>query len=323
MKDKLNLTFRVLGLFNRGFYAKQIADKLKISSARVSQVKSWLEKNGYITREVRSSVMILKLTERGENAIKKHKLNLTPYRMHDKSEAHDIFIKIPILKRPPSEIEGFWDSVNDKLPNQIQRFKTIRKPHRITWRETISKGKNSLCIQASHRPLKSVNEVTNLVNRLTFYTVSYFADLGYVLDWGNTSLENIHITTRDEDSMELSQKGNQFKVFLGRPRSKFYPKDPKQEAYVEIDGTPNPEGNWESNDRKHAELRAVMPEMVNKMLMLQERQIEQMSVYAEHLNAHIPVLKGMDKLLKKLDKRISQRSLKEFPECSKNKAGGL
>ena len=39
---------------------------------------------------------------------------------------------------------------------------------------------------------------------------------------------------------------------------------------------------------------------------------EQMATYAEHLNAHIPVLKGMEKLIRKMDRRISQRKLGEF-----------
>ena len=37
-----------------------------------------------------------------------------------------------------------------------------------------------------------------------------------------------------------------------------------------------------------------------------------MTVYAKHLNAHIPVLKGMDKLLKNLDSKIGQSDLGNF-----------
>jgi len=43
-----------------------------------------------------------------------------------------------------------------------------------------------------------------------------------------------------------------------------------------------------------------------------ERLTEQMAIYAEHLNAHIPVLKGMERMIKKLDKRLSQRKVGEF-----------
>ena len=51
---------------------------------------------------------------------------------------------------------------------------------------------------------------------------------------------------------------------------------------------------------------------LGKILEVMEKQAEQLAVYGKHLNAHIPVLKGMDKLIKKLCKRIDQRNIREF-----------
>lgn len=51
---------------------------------------------------------------------------------------------------------------------------------------------------------------------------------------------------------------------------------------------------------------------LEKILNVMEKQAEQLAVYGEHLNAHIPVLKGMDKLLKNLDSKIGQTNIMEF-----------
>lgn len=57
-----------------------------------------------------------------------------------------------------------------------------------------------------------------------------------------------------------------------------------------------------------SEIRGLLIQTVG----LQQQQARQISDYATHLNAHIPVLRKMSKLIDKLDKRIGQRSLKEF-----------
>lgn len=55
-----------------------------------------------------------------------------------------------------------------------------------------------------------------------------------------------------------------------------------------------------------------LDEKLDKIADLMIKQGEQIEIYGKHLNAHIPVLRGMDKLLRKLTARIDQKNIREF-----------
>lgn len=68
----------------------------------------------------------------------------------------------------------------------------------------------------------------------------------------------------------------------------------------------------EPQDSNKIEDLMEMPNRITRIEGLMERQAGLIETYAKHLNAHIPVLKGMDRLLKRLEKALSQKRIGDY-----------
>lgn len=301
------LTLSVLKLIDKGLYAKQIADELNRSKVAIRKHLMKLDSWGYITSVTRSNIIIYDITAKGKRALHENKLTPLSYSTTSIEKGmHDVYIKLPIIHAPEYN-KTFWDKVNYQFKNSKQYHK-----HFEAIQASIRQTTKHICIQLKPRNLENYDQVYGIISGAIGYTLGILTPMGYELDYLNPVVKGIHITYGDEKSQEMMNKKLRIKMELGRDRTKIFPNDPKQTALVWLDKTPS--DNWETNDYEHAKLRALEPEMVKSTNEKLDQLIDIMTVYGEHLNAHIPVLNGMDKLLRKLDRHFSKKNQKRIGE---------
>jgi len=300
------LTLAVLKLLEKGFYAKQIATELKISKVTVHNHIEKLIKNGYAREDVRSSFKAYAVTDRGKKAIEENKLRLTSCISTTIRFGTHLRIKIPIIQRGNLP-DGFWTTINTRFRNSLIKHRDLEGViEGVSVRET----SKAIEVNIKHRKLNTLKEIIPIVAESKDKVVGYFLAYGYVLDTQNWLVNDSHNTIWTKETEEVAEEAGRFEVVFPWDRAKFTPRDPSQPAKAWFDKTPTP--NLETNDMDYAEAFIRMPIAVLQIVKLMEKQSEQMATYAEHLNAHIPVLKDMHKLYKKLDKALSQKNLKDF-----------
>lgn len=303
-RTKLNLTSVVLVLYSKGLYAKQIADRLKISKARVSQITKTLEKSGYLHMKLRGSFKYYELTEKGKTAIQKRQVKFFSSGARTKLHAMQGSLKIIHEDRLPG---NFWQAQNRELKNWIPKYKRLPNPIGLT----ITKTPSKIIFHVFARELDDPAEANNIAWRSALFLTEYFKKKGILLDIWSARITNQHYSIPDKVAKLMTEKGVYVEVNLGRNCVPILTADKPREARAWIDSSEGrPE--IETNDIEFATRYIRMPEMVATMLELQRQQAEQMELYAKHLNAHIPVLKGMEKLLKKLNNRLSQTTIRGF-----------
>ena len=300
------VTLTVLKLISKNYYAKQIADELKKSKTTVHRHIERLKKWGHIHEDVRSTCKIYIITERGKTAIKENKLPETSYISTRMRLGTHLRVYIPVLKegRVP---DGFWTTINTRFKNSVIKHKDISHYIDGTSVKGTSRG---IEIAIKHREIPTIKQMLPLVTRSVFWAVGFFSGYGYKLDVMNFYVNDIHNTIWTKETGEVAEKSGKFIVAFPWNRKKITPRDPDQQAKAWFDRTPEP--NLETNDIGYEEAFIRMPIVVGQNAETISKLTEQMAIYAKHLNAHIPVLRGMEKLIKKLDRRISQRKLGEF-----------
>lgn len=302
---KTKLTLVVLRFLDKGLYAKQIADKLKITKVTVHNHIQKLIKNGYLQEEIRSTITTYIITNKGKKALQENKLSLTSCISTIKLGIH-LRLKIPIVKkgRPP---EGFWTTINTRFKNSIIKHRDLAGLiEGISIRET----SQALEINIKHQKLPTFKEIIPIIIECKDKILGYFMALGYVFDTKNWLINDIHSTIWTKETEQIAEKTGRFTVAFPWDRAKITPRDPSQQAKAWIDSTPEP--NLETNDLDYAEAFIKMPVTVSQNAKDIRELIGVMNVYGKHLNAHLPVLKGMDKLIKKLCKKLDQKNIKEF-----------
>lgn len=301
-------TSMVLRLLAKGFYAKQIAVKLRKSQATIHRHIQKLKKLGFLTEKARTSCKIYEVSEHGETAIKTPEVSPFLVGYEDPSQSISLGVHytayIPIIKAGITPA-NFWDTVNEKLNNTVQKFKKFRLAG-ITVRET-SKG---IEVHALHRKLRSQKDIYTLINNVVIWVMGNFSQFGYELDIQHFRVTDIHWTLGGKAITPSIEKCERATMSLNRFRAKITPRDQNQPAKAWIDASPEP--NFETNDLTYAEMFLRMPMVLGELVKIQKRQAGLMATYATHLNAHIPVLTGMNTMLKKLDRILSQRKIKEF-----------
>ena len=299
-----HVTLDVLKLINKDYYAKQIADELKKSKTTIHRHIERLKKWGHIHEDVRSSCKVYTITDKGRTAIKENKLPETSCITTRIRLGTHFRIYIPIIKRG----RGIdWPTINNKFKNSVVKHKDLsRYIDGVSAMET-SRG---IILNIKHRKLPTFKQVLPLAIRSVQWALGFFAAHGYDLDIMNFYINDIHSSIWTKETGEVVEKSGRFTVAFPWNRKKITSRDPSQQAKAWFDRTPEP--NLETNDQDYAEAFIRMPVTVAQNAHTISELTEQMAVYAKHLNAHIPVLKGMEKLIRKMDRRFSQRKIGEF-----------
>ncbi len=300
---KKSLTLVVLEFYKQDFYQKQIAEKLNISKERVFYHTKKLLELGYLTEIARSNIVIYKVTEKGEGAIKiqQVKKSLTTGET-PKITLHNLPVKIPILKDtkiPDCEI-------NEGLRNVRRQFKKL--PF-LGMTITRIEG-SSIMVNIHKRDIDEPSEEFNVVLQAVILANDYLRNIGFELDLANIKVNGRHMSIPDPVAKKETQSKRYTEVGLGRTASKITANDPDIQAKAWIDASDGrPE--IESNDRTWTENYIRMPDNIALMNESIGRLAEANEVYAENIKLHMKwVRKGIelnDKILAKLNqKRIGE-----------------
>jgi len=298
----LNLT--VLRHLHKGLYPKQIATKLKISSSAVSYYIQRYKKLGFLEEETYTSCKIFKVTELGKTALKRQGVQQTLDRDEDKiSLGVHYTAYIPIVRRgkPPN---GFWDTVNTKLNNNVQKFKRLNLIG-VTVRET-TKG---IELHAFHRKLRGKKDIYPLISNTAHWVMGYLSRFGYELDH-NYKVSDIHWTIGGQVIKPIVKKCERTTITLDKFRAKITPRDPTQQAKVWIDNTPEP--NLESNDMSYVESFLMMPVMIRQNTAALNEIFKIETLHAQNVKLHMSWVKKGIKVFERFEKLLAQRRLGEF-----------
>lgn len=313
------VTSDVLKLIHAGLYANQIALRLGRSKTTIHRHIDRLKKRGLISDDVRSSFKAYNITHMGETAIKDGKLPETSSITTGLKLGTHLRIKIPIIRR--GRIEK-WDTVNTRFKNNIVRHRDLKDY--IDGVSVKENADSSLELNIKHRKIPALREVLPLVTSSLMWAVGFFSAHGYTLDFTNYCINDIHSTAWTKEIEHVARRGGRHTLWFPWNRAKLTPRDPDQRARSWTDGTP--EWNVETNCLNYMDMFLRMPVTVSEMMSVQRIQAEnladlsrQVSVYAEHMNAHIPLLRElapataeMKKFMRNINKRIFQRRLSEF-----------
>lgn len=303
-KVKLNLTSMVLDYYSKGLYAKQIADKLNISKARVSQITKKLEDAGFLHLKLRGSFKYYELTEKGKTAIKKNEVKFSS--LGGRTKLHALQGKLPIIEDNSHLPEAFWDKANNELNNWTPLYKRFDVPIGFT----VTKTPKAIVFHLYAREIDEPKEAQSMAWKCALYLSQYFKAKGLILDIWNAKISNEHYSVPDEVAKRYTEQGHYVEVHLGRKAKPLLPLD-NIDAKAWIDASEGrPE--IESNDVEYITRYIKMPDTMNDVQKAIHDMADNQRIYAEHLNAHIPVLKGLSKIIKKMDRRLSQKTLGEF-----------
>jgi DNA-binding transcriptional ArsR family regulator len=287
-----NATLRVLHLLTKGRYAEQVASELKMHPSSVSRHIQKLTDTGLITLDVRSFTKQYILTKRGEIILAREEVAFSS--TSTTMGCHDIYIKLPIIKKPATQPDGLWDRVNHDFKNSFQ-YHRFCDAIDSSMRETTK----HICVQLRPRTLNNYDEVYGLIAAAIGYTIADLSPYGYVLDVMHPKVEGIHLTHGDEKSKELLDKGLRVSVELGRDRAKFFQGDPAQPAKVWLDTTPTK--NFETNDHEHAKLRALEPELVAQTAQRVDIIERNLTILTENMAAHVRFVQRSAHVMDRLD----------------------
>jgi len=317
--NQSGLTLAVLKMLDKGQYAKQIADDLNVSKQAVHKHVKKLIMRGLIHRETRSAIATYTITDTGRKAIHENKLTGDSCGTTRIKLGTHLRIKVPILRR--GRLDS-WDKVNTRFRNNIIRHKDLKRY--IDGVSVKENSDSSLELNIKHRKLATLREILPLVTSSLMWAVGFFSAHGYMLDFQNYSVNDIHSTAWTREIEHVAQHGGRHTLWFNWNRKKLTPRDPSQRARAWTDGSP--EWNVESNDIGYMDMFLRMPVTVSELMSVQRVQAEnvaelarQVNVYAEHINTHLPVLREMAptmvemrKMVRNINRHVFQRKLGEF-----------
>lgn len=229
----------------------------------------------------------------------------------EKIGMEDVYITIP--RSPDSDKvklpHGFWERINIKLKNNIQKHTHLKiGDYDVAIRET----SKSIVIQMKGIKLSNFNESFIVYNTIVNQVFRKLAQYGY---WINpeqarsSDPEFTYLSDLERSQKDLNRKPR-VTVKLGYPRTKMLPKDRPEEAWGKFDDTPD-EGNFETNDVDLARERRIFPvrvkqthQQVDDLLKLQSNQTNIMSTYAKEIETHLGTYQDMKTAIRGFDSTV-------------------
>ena len=293
-KNQVKKSNFYLFIFNRikeGKSPSTISKEYKIPKQNVKYYTDRLKKEGFIDKHSNGNWYV---------KVKEFSLGTRPT-----TNLHALQINIPILS---GEIKGSDWEVKEELRNWTPKYKKLDILGGLTIKNNNNK---SVSIFAHTRDIKDLKEIDNLVFDIRNWALDHFRDtFNVTLDLFKAEVKNLNIATQDKESEGMQKKGEKFELNLDKKAEKILPKD-KIDGKAWIDGSPF-KFSAETNDKEWKRAYLSMPFMM--------RDIAQATHYiAQNYASHVKMVeKGsktfekLDKVLMKLDKRLSQTKLTEF-----------
>lgn len=284
----------ILSELASGMYGNQIAKKYGVTKQAVSYHVVELRKKGLIEDRTRDAYKIIAVTPKGERLMKSRGfssssisklLSEEPIRMHSMQCSMSILRegKVP---------EDFWDKVNKEFNHWQPKYKYLPSGIRMTLEKTPDK----IIIHLHKRGIKGHEDASNLMMRACHYAAMYLKQFEIECDVLSGSITSQHYAVEDDVAKSMTEKGLGVTVSLGRDTTHILPMDKPRKARAWVDASEGrPE--IESNDLAYAVRYIKMPELVaqtaenlNNLAGMVTKFTAQDAIYAQNLNAHIPVL---------------------------------
>lgn len=214
---------------------------------------------------------------------------------------HALQIKIPIIIGKIKDSD--WD-IKNKLNNWIPKYKELNMLGGITIRNNNNK---SITVFAKTRDLDKLGEVDNLAFKMKAFVHEYFKKQGVTLDVFNAETKNLNLATEDKQAENMLKKGEKFELNLKKQAEKIFPKD-SISAKAWLDGSPF-KFSVETNDKEWKREYLSMPFRIKDLLEVQRMVIQDIAYIAENYKSHVSLVKEGSKIFKKLNQKLSQKSL--------------
>ena len=292
---KKNLYLTVFNLIKKGKRPSEILSILNISKQNIQYYIDYLKNNGYINKigygtwEVKKEVKTFSIGLRAD----KPTTNL-----------HALNIKIPILKGKIRDTD--WE-LKEKLNNWLPKYKKLD----ILGGLTIKNNNNrSISIFAKSRNISSLGEVDNLSFKIRAYINEYMRLRGVVLDIFNAEIKNLNLATQDKESESMLRKGEKFELDLNKISERIFPKD-NINAKAWIDGSPF-KFSAETNDKEWKREYLSMPFRIRDSINILILMVKDLNYVSKNYKSHVRLVEKASKVMDKLDKRLSQETLRKW-----------
>lgn len=289
--QKWNLYLAIFNYIKRGKSPSDMVKDFKLTKQKVNYYTNNLKKWGFIAKKGKKAWFTI---------VQEFSLGTRP-----KSNLHALQINIPILS---GHISGTNWTIKEELKNWTPKYRTFDQLGGITIKNNNNK---SITLFAHSRDIKDLKEIDKLSYDLRNWSLQTFLrEFGVVLDIINAQVKSLHIATENQELEGLHKEGETFKLDLGKKAEKVFPKD-NMNAEAWLDGSPylhTVETNDKDWKRAYLEMPFSIRDLSNSLYYIAQN-------YASHVAM---VEKGtktfdkLDKVLEKLDKRLSQTKLTEF-----------
>lgn len=289
---KKEFLFNLISLIKKDLNPSQIAKKLDISKQKLN----------YYIKELKNLGLIKKIGygvwEVNNEEVKKSSLGWTDKPL---TNLHAFQINFPILEGKIKDSDWI---IKEKLNNWIPKYSTQETLGGIVIKNNNNK---SLTVWLKTRNLSNLNEVYDLAFKLRAYIYDFFKKQGVLLDVFNCETKNLDIGTSDKHSEQMLGKGEKFELDLNKKSEKIFKND-KIDAAAWLDGSPF-KFTAETNDLEWKREYLSMPFKMRDTLVL-------MDYIAKNYASHVGVVDKVNKVLAKLDRRLSNK--KELKRLNKN-----
>ncbi|MCX6817713.1 MAG: hypothetical protein NTU57_02555 [Candidatus Aenigmarchaeota archaeon] len=269
------------------FSLAPIGKEMKISRQVMSKYKKRLAHIGLIKRILPSWPPMYRLTEKAKKLnVNDFSYSTTTVDIDEKIGMEDVFITIPIADKTGSNLpEGFWEKINLKLNNNVQKHGHVNLgDYTCSIRET----SKSVIIQLGPVRLQDFKDAIPIYNELVMRLYQLLIQYNYFIDPFKARCSDPEFTYSNVVTRENAKEITEPRVteYLGFPREKMLPGDQPEETWVKGDNSPDT-GTIESNHRPLAAAWRAFPLAIHQLLQLQTRQTEIMGKYAAEIEAHL------------------------------------
>jgi DNA-binding PadR family transcriptional regulator len=290
----------ILAFPSGSFSQKEMQEKSNFSKGYVSKWLNDLEKEGILIKIGISRPQFWQVTEKGKQTLEAN-VSYPSLSMSAKAfRLHNFSVELPILR---DNSTGFWEKSWDMngWKKQFKRLQDVGVSVERTPRTLTINFQPQSCGEERVFPLAMAGTVA---------VMGYLAKQGIELDLFSARISRQEYGSPEPLVQAQTEKGMTFRQSLDRPQEVILPNDKPKEAFVWFDSSVGPERD--TNDLAHMRNTALMPERVERLETSLSGLQPFLEAYTEQIKVHLEVMNGISKMVKKLNKRLDQKSLKEF-----------
>jgi DNA-binding MarR family transcriptional regulator len=322
MAQNFLLLYKILYGIKKGAYPSQIARRLGISKQLINYYLKRFLKGNLIEKEFRTSFTRYKLTEKGQEYLKKLKIKLKRAEKVKESKnllntyernflqnyrLHNLAIKFPILE----ENKELSKNLNWDKEIELQNWNTQIKQF-IPYGITLKKTTKSIIVYLHQFQTKDFSDFINKILIVNTFVYDFLQKNGIKINIYDGKVISQHIASKIQDNIAetIKQKvGHKAtaEVDLNREAKSIYPTEIQAKAWIDYSFG---DMEIETNDLTYLENFILMPERVKRFEEMANFIIQQQYEFAKNLQKHIEVLdkigKGIDALNDGINKLNSE-----------------